>query len=130
MTYFVQHSNIDKCIEKYAKIKKAVVCSSHRCIEKDKRENMDLESYLIEQKSHILAISRISQIIDHSLSENYYEILRGRIDKTFLDNIRALNNAIQLVSFGMRCFREETYKEIEHDYEDNFTFSSVVLEDL
>ena len=91
---------------------------------------MDLESYLIEQKSHILAISRISQIIDHSLSENYYEILKGRIDKTFLDNIRALNNAIQLISFGMRCFREETYKEIEHDYEDNFTFSSVVLEDL
>ena len=91
---------------------------------------MDLESYLIEQKYQIIAISRISQIIEQSLSENYYKIIKGRIDKAYLDNIRALNNAIQLIAFGMRCFRQECYQEIDESYNDDFTFSSVVLEDL
>ena len=91
---------------------------------------MDLESYLIEQKSQIIAISRISQIIEQSLSENYYKIIKGRIDKEYLDNIRALNNAIQLITFGMRCFRQECYQEIDENYNDDFTFSSVVLEDF
>ncbi len=91
---------------------------------------MDLESYLIEQKYQIIAISRISQIIEQSLSENYYKIIKGRIDKSYLDNIRALNNAIQLIAFGMRSFRQECYQEIDESYNDDFTFSSVVLEDL
>jgi hypothetical protein len=91
---------------------------------------MDLESYLIEQKYQIIAISRISQIIEQSLSENYYKIIKGRIDKSYLDNIRALNNAIQLIALGMRCFRQECYQEIDESYNDDFTFSSVVLEDL
>ena len=91
---------------------------------------MDLESYLIEQKYQIIAISRISQIIEQSLSEKYYEIIKGRIDKEYLDNIRALNNAIQFIAFGMRCFRQECMQEIDENYNDDFTFSSVVLEDL
>ena len=91
---------------------------------------MDLESYLIEQKSQIIAISKISQIIEQSLSEKYYEIIKGRIDKAYLDNIRALNNAIQFIAFGMRCFRQECYQEIDENYNDDFTFSSVVLEDF
>ena len=91
---------------------------------------MDFEDYLIEQKSQITAISRISQIIEQSISENYYDILKGRINKSYLDNIRALNNAIQLVAFGMRFFRKETYQEINENYIDDFTFSSVVFEDL
>ena len=91
---------------------------------------MDLEDYLIEQKSHIIAISRISQIIEQSISENYYDILKGRINESYLDNIRALNNAIQLVALGMRFFRKETYQEINENYIDDFTFSSVVIEDI
>ena len=88
---------------------------------------MDLESYLIEQKYHILSISRISQIIDQSLSENYYDIIKGRISKSYLDEIWTLINSIQLIAFGMRCYRKEAYKDIEENYEDDFTFSSVVF---
>lgn len=91
---------------------------------------MDLESYLIEQKYHILAISRISQIIDQSLTENYYEIIKGKLDKSYLDDIMALITSIQLIAFGMRCYRKEAYKEIEENFEDDFTFSSVMFEDL
>lgn len=91
---------------------------------------MDLESYLIEQKSQIIAISRISQIIYKSLSENYYEIINGSIDKAYLDNILALNNAIQLIAFGMRFFRKECMQEINENYRDDLTFSSAVFEDL
>ena len=91
---------------------------------------MDLESYLIEHKSHIIAISRISQIIEQSISERYYEILKGRINKSYLDNIRALNSAIQMIAFGMRSFREECLQEIEENYKDDFSYSSVVLEDM
>lgn len=91
---------------------------------------MDFESYLIEQKSQILAISRISQIIEQSISENYYEILKGKINKPYLDDIKSLINAIQIIAFGMRCFSKECYREIEPNYEDKFTFSSVVFEDL
>ena len=91
---------------------------------------MDLESYLIEQKSQIIAISRISQIIYKSLSENYYEIINGSIDKAYLDNILALNNVIQLIAFGMRCFRKECMQEINENYRDDLTFSSAVFEDL
>ena len=90
---------------------------------------MELESYLIEEKLPIIAISRISREIEQSLSENYYEIIKGRVDKTYLDNIRALNNAIQLIAFGMRSFRRECFLEIENDYKDEFTFSSMVFED-
>jgi hypothetical protein len=91
---------------------------------------MDFEDYLIEQKSQIIAISRISQIIEQSLSENYYNILKGRINESHLDNIRALNCAIQMIAFGMRSFRRETFQEIDKSYVDDFTFSSVVIEDL
>ena len=91
---------------------------------------MELESYLIEQKPQILAISRISQIINQSLSENYYEIIEGKIDRAYLDEIRALINAIQIISFGMRSLRKECYKEIEETFEDNFTYSSAVFEDF
>ena len=91
---------------------------------------MDFEDYLIEQKSQITAISRISQIIEQSLSENYYNILKGRINESYLDNIRALNCAIQMIAFGMRSFRRETFQEIDKSYVDDFTFSSIVIEDL
>ena len=35
---------------------------------------MDYESYLIEEKLSIMAISRISQIINEFIEENYYEL--------------------------------------------------------
>ena len=91
---------------------------------------MNLEDYLTEQKPQILAIGRISQIIDQSLSENYYNIIKGRIDETYLDEIRALINAIQIIAFGMRSLRKECSQEIEDKVEDDFTFSSVIFEDL
>ena len=42
----------------------------------------------------------------------------------------ALINSIQLIAFGMRCYRKEAYKEITENFEDDFTFSSVIFEDL
>jgi len=90
---------------------------------------MELEDYLIEQKYQILAISRISQILNQTISENYYEILRGKISVSYLEDIKSLI-AIQMIIFGMRVYRKETFKEIQEDYKDEFTFSSVVFEDL
>ena len=91
---------------------------------------MELEDYLIEQKYQILAISRISQILNQTISENYYEILRGKISVSYLEDIKSLITAIQMIIFGMRVYRKETFKEIQEDYKDYFTFSSVVFEDL
>ena len=91
---------------------------------------MELEDYLIEQKYQILAISRISQILNQTISENYYEILRGKISVSYLEDIKSLITAIQMIIFGMRVYRKETFKEIQEDYKDEFTFSSVVFEDL
>ena len=91
---------------------------------------MDLESYLVEEKPQIMAIARISQIIEQSISENYYDILNGKISKSYLDNIEALVNAIQMIAYAMRCCRRECYTKFNADYKDDFTFASVVFEDL
>ena len=91
---------------------------------------MELENYLAEQEPQIIAISRISQIIEESISKNYYDILKGRVNKSYLENIRALVCAIQMISFAMRCYREECMQEIDSNYEDVFSFSSVVFEEL
>ncbi len=91
---------------------------------------MELENYLIEQKPQILAISRISQILQESIEENYYSILRGKIDKSYLDNLKALICAIQMSAYAMRSYRKESYQQINGSYTDNFTFSSVIFEDL
>ncbi len=91
---------------------------------------MNLESFLIEEKPQIIAIARISQIIEQSISENYYDILNGKITKSYLDNIEALVNAIQMIAYAMRCYRRECYTELDTNYKDDFTFSSSVFEDL
>ena len=68
---------------------------------------MELENYLIEQKAQILAISRISQILQESIEENYYSILKGKINKSYLDNLKALICAIQMAAYAMRSYRKE-----------------------
>ena len=91
---------------------------------------MDLESYLIEQKYQILAISRISQILNKTINDNYYEILNGKIDISYIEDIKSLITAIQIIAFGMRCYRRECYLEVYENYKDDFSFSSAVYEDL
>jgi hypothetical protein len=88
---------------------------------------MDFESYLTEQKAPIMAINRISQMIDQFISENYYKF--GK-DKFYIDEVRALNTAIQMTAFCMRYKRRECYVELDENYQDEFTYDSVMYENL
>jgi hypothetical protein len=88
---------------------------------------MDVENYLIEEKSSIIAISRISQIIDAFISKNYCNFGKS---KFYTDEIRALNTAIQMITYCMRVRRKECYLEIDCNYEDEFTYNSVILENI
>ena len=63
---------------------------------------MNLEDYLIQEKNYILAINRISQIIDKTVKFNYYDIQKGKISQEYLDEIIALNTAIRMVAYCMR----------------------------
>jgi hypothetical protein len=88
---------------------------------------MDYEDYLIEEKSSIMAISRISQMLDNFISKNYYNF--GK-DKFYIDEIVTLNKAIQMVAYCMRLRRKECYLEIDCDYKDEFTYNSVISENI
>ena len=88
---------------------------------------MDYEDYLIEEKSPIMAISRISQIIDEFISVNYYNL---GDNKSFIDEIVALNSAIQMIAYCMRVKRKECYKKIDNNYKDEFTYDSVIYENI
>lgn len=70
---------------------------------------MDLEEYLIEEKKYILAINKISQIIEESVKENYYNLINGNISRDYLDGIIALNSATRMIVYCMRLKRKETY---------------------
>lgn len=89
--------------------------------------NMDYEGYLIEEKSSIMAISRISQIIDEFISINYYNF---GDNKFYIDEIVALNTAIQMIAYCMRIKRKECYQEIDCNYKDEFTYDSVICESI
>ena len=88
---------------------------------------MDYEDYLIEQKSQIMAINRISQIIEEFISENYNNFGKNQF---CIDEVRALNSAIQMIAYCMRVRRKECYLEIDCDYEDVFTYNSVIYENI
>lgn len=88
---------------------------------------MDYEGYLIEEKSSIMAIGRISQIIDQFIDLNYYNL--GE-DKVYIDEISTLNSAIQMIAYCMRVRRKECYQEIDCNYSDEFTYDSVINEDI
>ena len=88
---------------------------------------MDLEDYLIEQKSPIMAINRITQILDLFVRENYHNF--GN-DKFYINEVLALNTAVQMIAFCMRFKRRECYIEIDKDYEDDFTYNSIMYENL
>ena len=88
---------------------------------------MDYENYLIEEKTSIMAIGRISQIIDEFISENYYNFGENH---SYVDEIKALNTAIQMVAYCMRIKRKECYLELDYNYKDDFTYDSVMYENL
>ena len=88
---------------------------------------MDYESYLIEQKSPIVAINRISQIIDMFIRDNYSKF--GN-DKFYIDEVLALNTAIQMIAYCMRVKRKECYKEIDNNYNDFFSYDSIMYETI
>lgn len=88
---------------------------------------MTYEDYLIEEKSPIMAINRISQIIDEFISVNYHNFGEN---KFYIDEVVALNTAIQLIAYCMRIRRKECYQEIDCDYKDEFTYDSVIFENI
>jgi len=88
---------------------------------------MTYEDYLIEEKSPIMAINRISQIIDEYISVNYHNFGEN---KFYIDEVVALNTAIQLIAYCMRIRRKECYQEIDCDYKDEFTYDSVIFENI
>ncbi len=86
---------------------------------------MEFEDYLIEQHYQIMAIGRISQIIDDFICRNFGNIGEN---KNYLEEILALNTAIQMIAYCMRIRRKEYYRELDEHYQDNFTYDSVVSE--
>lgn len=88
---------------------------------------MELEDYLIEEQYSILAINRISQIISQYIDNNYYNL--GK-DLFYVDEILALNRAIQMIAYCMRLRRKYYYKQIDISYTDDFTYDSVIYEEL
>ena len=86
---------------------------------------MELEHYLIEEKEPIIAISSISQIIDNLLRDNYH-----KSDEKIHERILGLNTAIQMIAFCMRYRRQEYYKQIDKNYNDNFSYSTEIHEKL
>lgn len=91
---------------------------------------MNLEDYLIEEKKYILAINKISQVIEESVKENYYNLINGNISRDYLDEIIALNSAIRMVAYGMRLKRKNAYLNIDKNYKDDFDYESVMLESI
>ena len=88
---------------------------------------MNFEDYLIEEKNSIMAISRISKIIDKTISENYCNLGNN---KFYINEIRALNTAIQMIAYCMRERRKECYVEIDFNYKDDFSYDSIIYEDI
>ena len=70
---------------------------------------MTYEDYLIEEKSSIMAINRISQIIDEFISVNYHNLGEN---KFYIDEVVTLNTAIQLIAYCMRTRRKECYLKL------------------
>ena len=86
---------------------------------------MGLEYYLIEEKEPIIAIARISKILDDIIRENY-----KNNDKAIKEEILGLNTAIRMIAFCMRYRRQEYYNQIDENYNEDFSYNSVMYEDL
>ena len=84
-----------------------------------------MEDYLIEEKHAIMAINRISQIIAQTLEEKFFEI-----DNKIINEIIALNLAIQMIAYCMRIRHNAYYNKIDEKYSDNFDYESVIFENL
>jgi len=91
---------------------------------------MDLEDYLIQEKNYILAINRISQIIDKTVKFNYYDIQKGKISQEYLDEIIALNTAIRMVAYCMRLQIKKYYQKLDANYKDEFDYDSILFDGL
>ncbi len=84
---------------------------------------MEAEEYLIEEKSHILALNELNLILGNRLKDNYYELLNGKINSDFLEEVLAINTAIKAVIYCMRVQRKECYKQIDDSYDDDFEYN-------
>lgn len=84
---------------------------------------METEEYLIEEKSHILALNELSQILEERIKDNYYDIIKGKVTSDFLEEVFALNTAIKAVIYCMRLKRKECYKQIDANYQDNISLN-------
>lgn len=91
---------------------------------------MELEDYLIEIEPSILAINRIAKVLANDLLSNFKYILKGKISYSELQEMYSLCKAIQMISFSMRINRKEVYKEVDADFNDEFTYSSMINEDF
>ena len=91
--------------------------------------DLELEYYLIETKSTIMTINIISKMIDSLIRNHYVDITKQNNCRNYIDKILALNNAIQMIGYCMRVFHLECYKKLDPDYQDDFTYSSVMSEE-
>ena len=81
-----------------------------------------LEHYLIEQKDYIIAIDKLSRMIDILIKENYYGFIKGNVEKKYIDEIIAINKTICVMAYFMRLKRLEYYKQVDESYSDDFNF--------
>ena len=84
---------------------------------------MEAEEYLIAEKSYILALNELNLILGNRLKDNYYELLNGKINSDFLEEVLAINTAIKAVIYRMRVQRKECYKQIDVSYNDDFEYN-------
>ena len=88
---------------------------------------MELENYLIEEIPKIKALMLISKKIYNLINENYYDFSSG---KQYLDEILALNDAIQSIAYCIRIRHREYYQKIDKTYKDDFSYESAMFGDF
>lgn len=91
---------------------------------------MDLESYLNEEENFIMAITLLAKAIDTRLIDISPQYIKNSSLENTIKEIKGLNSAILMSVYCKRLLRKEAYLLIDSAFEDDFTLSSVLYEDL
>jgi hypothetical protein len=79
---------------------------------------MDLEYYLSETETSIIAIGRISKL----LLNYFFSNCNNEIDSNTLKEMLALCKSLQMVSYCMLLEHENAYQTIDKNYSKNFSY--------
>jgi len=91
---------------------------------------MDLEDYLVESESSIIAINCISKFLMNYFMNYYGSFLKGETDKRKLDEMVALCKVLQMISYCMRLEHNDAYKTISEYHRDDFSYDYAMKEGI